>query len=144
MSRRHPGRGRSRSAASARSEHMSHGLRLQPGKCSVQKAPRLAMAWEQQCFQTARTTATGWSALRHLLGIVTAPPGQDEATRPEDGTAPRWGLPGEQHGATCLGRAPLLTAASAAPPAHGSPEWMPTCFIFTQNKKSPSWLTDKT
>lgn len=67
-----------------------------------------------------------------------------KSTHAGDGTAPRWGLPGEQHGETCLGRAPLLTAASAAPPAHRSPEWMQTCFIFTQNKKSLSWLFDKT
>lgn len=53
-----PRSGRSSTTALARREQMSHGLMLQHGKCSVQKAPTFVMAWEQQGFQEKHTAAT--------------------------------------------------------------------------------------
>lgn len=52
------GSGRGSTTALAQREQMSHGLMRQHGKCSVQKAPTLVTAWEQQGFQVKHTAAT--------------------------------------------------------------------------------------
>lgn len=75
-----PGSGRISATALAQREQMSHGLMLQDGKCSVQKAPTLVMVWEQQGFQVKPTAATAKavSALGHLPSTVTTRPGRGQ------------------------------------------------------------------
>lgn len=87
-----PGSSRSSPTALARREQMSHGPMLQQGKCLVQKAPTLILAWEQQGFHVKHAAATGKgcegtrasSEHRHSMTI----PG-----RGQGGTLPRSSLP---------------------------------------------------
>lgn len=123
-----PRSGRSSTTAVARREQMSHGLMLQHGKCSVQKAPMFVMAWEQQGFQEKHTAATAKG-----YGCPQAPPEHCHDTA----------VPGRGQGGTLLpSSCPAAWIGTAGTHTtlggyfcHRPRQWMQMHFSFTCKQK---------